>query len=1103
MTPPRPEEPCSSCGAAPTPGARFCSSCGAALRSESGAACPACQTANPNHAQFCFACGAPLSSVAEADRRIVTVLFADLSGFTQLTEQLDAEEVRGLVADCLARLSDCVTRWGGYVDKFIGDCVMALFGAPLAYENEEERAVLAALDMQTALKEWAPVLHSGYGRIEYRPELTIGINTGPVVTGVFAGGSAQNYTAVGDTVNVASRLEGQCDRGRVLVGAATYDATGHLFEFDEELTLKVKGRREPVHARHVIGLRAERARVRGFKGRHAPLIGRDRELMALREQWKSASAGAFQLRLVTGPAGIGKTRLVEELIDVEGLTPDKIATGRSYPYASSTPWEPIVELIRSLHDLRADLAPSEAATRVVRGAAESWPAERVAGLKVALGSPLPEVPELQSYSVAERGEWIRNGVAGALRTDGKTPRLLVLEDLHWADRTTLEFLADLPELGLPGPILMVLVSRPPLPGESLLTDLFDAIDQRIELVSLLPDDARALIDALLEVHQLPEDLTGVIIERAEGNPFFIEETLKSLEEKGALRSEGGTWLAESDFKEVEIPGSIESLMSTRIDGLDSSTKQVLQYAAIVGRRFWSGVLADALARRPVDRELDDLTKGAFVRDLPHSAVHGDREFMFEHLLLHESAYEGMLRGLRTDLHGAVAAWFEEHLGERGGEFDDWVAFHYERSNEPERALPYLERAAQGARGRGALADASSLIERALAVASSPGDKARLLPLAEEIALAQGDGERRLKVIEDLEALATVLDDIGVAAEASYRRARYQLDAGDLEDALSTGEAALKLFEKLGDISLQGDALRLLGRVSHVWGDYPSALRFYRSSLEMEQQAGDRYGQAEIFDRLGLVQVDLGNYTTAIDYFRAARDICAGLGDRPNEARVLAHESTAHRWLGCHEEAEAAARAGLELAKSCGSRQAEASAELNLAMAMASHGATDEARALQEDVVEVALAQLHRPAIAARATLVLAQIETGPEARKLLRRARQLGRESGLTHIEILSLAQEAKLDLDDGDLEAAEKASAESMRLLEFHFNIQGSEESVLYTRAAVLSARGRDEEARELLKRARTIVSNKADRIEDPNLRRRYEEVSLNQVILESAGNP
>ena len=269
----------------------------------------------------------------------------------------------------------------------------------------------------------------------------------------------------------------------------------------------------------------------------------------------------------------------------------------------------------------------------------------------------------------------------------------------------------------------------------------------------------------------------------------------------------------------------------------------------------------------------------------------------------------------------------------------------------------------------------------------------------------------------------------------------------------------------------------------MWGDYPGALRCYRSSLELEKEAGDRHGQAEIFDQLGLVQVDLGNFITALDYFAAAHDLSGELGNRAAEARVLAHESTALRWLGRFDEACGRAEAAMKLAEESGSRRALASAKLNLAMALAAKGDTELAHPLLHAVIDLAdPTKLNRPGMAARATLVLAQTGAGEAARASANRARRLAQESGLVHVEVLALAREASLDLEDGRLEEADATSKQAVELLDYHCNIQGPEELVLYTRSRVLNALDRGQEAQGLLGRARTIVVNKLDRIEDPD---------------------
>lgn len=1059
--------------------------------------CPACGADADPGARFCAACGAPLSSVARADRRVITVLFADLMGFTQLSERLDAEEVQTFVSGCLDPMAEAVAAWGGYVDKFIGDCVMALFGAPVAYENEPERAVRAALDMHEAIENLRlPVVDRVTAGTGYRPLLRIGIATGPVVTGVFSGGGAHSYTAVGDAVNVASRIQGLCDPGAVLVDDATHRLTRHLFEFGDDHVVKVKGRVEPVRTHYVVALREERGRARGLEGRRAPMIGRGRELTALRERWSRAAAGETSIVLLLGSAGIGKSRLVEELIRTEDI--EDHGHGRSYPYARRSPWEPVGELLRSMHGIDFDVPRAEAVDRIV-GADEATLLRDSVG--AALGMPIADTRVLSSLGPAERVGIMREALAHHL-LGGSEPRLLVLDDLHWADHATLEFLECLVGAPREGHTLLLLLSRHSLSGEEGLARLIAACPDVMELEPLTETQSREMLDRLLEPHDVPDGLLDRISARSSGNPLFLEEFTRKLLEEGTLREESGVVRSLGDHHLVDIPSSVESLLSTRIDGLDAEAKRVLQYAAIVGRRFWAGVIADALARRPVDRELTTLEHGALVRPEPESAVEGDRQFVFEHLLMQEVAYGGLLRGLRTDLHGAVAEWLEERLGTATGEHDDWIAFHHERSQSPERAVPYLERAAETARDRGALADSAELLGRALDMTEDPEVQARVLCAAEELASLQGNLSERHRHIERIEELADRAGSAGIVAAARYRRARLALDGGDLSRARELGEEALELYRGVGDVSLEGDALRLLGRVEHLWGDYPLAEERYAAGLRCETEAGDEDGQADMYDRLGLVQVDRGHFVEALEHLDRARKLYAANGRRAQEARVLAHRATALRWLGDLDAAVDAARAARSLAEESGSRRATASAEVTLGIVGAAAGLPDAAERL-ERAARLGLRMGNR-SLQARAWLAQSDVETDPgAAADAVGKVLKLCEGSGLVHLLVLALARKAELATAGGDLDAADEASLHAVELLRRHGNVQGSEERVYLARARVLEAMGRAEAAAALVDEAAHRVRSKAERIADPELRQRFLELPPHPDVLAAAGEP
>jgi len=1087
---------CRDCGGPVPATAAYCPGCAAPVERGEAVACPACRQLNRDTDRFCSTCGAHMASVADAERRVVTVLFADLSGFTPLSEEVDAETVRDLIAGCLGPLCDCVTRHGGFVDKFIGDCVMALFGAPVAYENEEERAIRAALDMHVALDKWAEGRTGDRWAAAYQPRLSIGINTGPVVTGHFSGGGAREYTAVGDAVNVAARLQGHCDPSRILVGPMTYRLARHLFEFGDEIELRVKGRQEPVRTRYVLGPKRERGRLRGV-GVSTPLVGRAAQLDSLSECWELARSGRPQICTLVGPPGIGKTRLVEELVSREALGDAQLVRGRSYPYARSTPWEALAELVRDLYGIAGDTDAVDAAGQIARTVGGGWEEEETASLAAILGGPAAADPGRELDERQDRAAAVLRRV---LSWRGRAPRLLVLEDLHWADGSTLSFLSGLSPSDLSGPILLVLVTRPPVAGEERLANLLDAVPDHIEVPPLTDAETRELIDATLGGHRLGGDAIDAIVTRADGMPLFVEETLKSLMATDTIRrAEDGVWEASGDFS-LEVPDTIESVLSTRIDALRPSTKRALQYAAIVGRRFWPGILSAELVGGPVQGEMETLLEAAFIREHPESLIPREPEHRFEHLMLHEVAYEGVLRSSRERIHGSVARWLETHVPHPTPETDDLVAFHYERSDTPRAALPFLERGARAAMSRGGLEDARAHLRRALDVSDDDRDGVRLWFEAERLAGLAGDAEGRETALEALVRLAMTVGDPVLTADVTLRRAEAAFDHGDLEAARGAGLDASTRFEVLDDISKRGDTLRLLGREAHQRGDHEPAERYYEEALELERRAGDRWGEAELLDLRGMLEVDRDDYEAAVGSFDRALGICEEIEGPRLEARVLAHRATALRWMGCLTDAASDAARATRIARACGSPRTTVTAEVVLGGVYADAGRLEEADALLRRSLRAAM-RMSRPALEAEVWLELSWMSAGPEAVRGAREAERVARQAGVVHVEVLARARSAELALEAGDVAHAERESAAAVAQLERHGTIVGPEERVWITRSRVLRARGATGEAGTALSRARALIEQRAARIGDPARKAAY--LERHRAAIEEAARP
>jgi tetratricopeptide (TPR) repeat protein len=725
----------------------------------------------------------------------------------------------------------------------------------------------------------------------------------------------------------------------------------------------------------------------------------------------------------------------------------------------------------------------------------------VAALAVGLGAPADEVPGLEDFSSQEIVAQVTEALVKALSVPDGEPRLLVLEDLHWADNATLDLLATLPERMRGTPAFLLMVARTPLPGETRLSALLQAVGEWIDVKPLRQEESYRLVYALLGEHGLPERFLNRTVGRAEGNPMFIEELVKVLKDRGIIVRRDGAWEPADDLDDVQIPDTVESLLSTRIDALGTSTKRVLQYAAIVGRRFWSGVLRDVLVKQPVDSELGELMHSQIVRSLPESVVEGDREFLFQNLLLQEVAYEGLLRGLRSELHGAVARWLESELHDQNLESQELIAFHFERSPTPGAAGPYLRAAADRAQARGAQGDALTLVRRALAVAE-PDERLSLLLMAEEIASSAGDRERWDEALADLEAELSESPDPGLLGEFAFRKGRRLLIQGKLTAARAAAQEALSALEAGEVTKRMADVHALFGRIQHQWGNYPSAREHYQTALAIHRETGDVPGELDLMDKLGLVEVDLDDFCRAVEIFDGVLERLREGSHHFREARVLAHRATALRWLGRYEEAEVNAREALDLAQRTGSRSLVASALMTLGFVLA---AADAPRA-QETLARAARAAegVGRPALEARVWLSLADLDTGREAEGHAARAQELASRAGLVHIDILARSRLAELALEARRIDEADRLSGSAMRRLERHGSIQGPEEVVVWVRARVEAAMGNARRAAELWEEARSLLAETAARIPNPDDRRRFlEGVEPNPAILEGLPAP
>jgi len=539
--------------------------------------------------------GAGADRVAASERRPLTILFADIAGSTAIAEQLDPEDWTNIVGEAFGRLNTVAARYGGTVARLMGDGVLVFFGAPIAHEDDPERAVRCGLDMVRDV----PALATGATTRPTVPlQVRVGINTGPVVVGMVGSAIAQEYTAMGDAVNVAARMQAAAPPGGVLITAATHKFVAPLVEATAAGALEIKGKTGPVHAFLVTGLRRGAVRTRGLGEQvHSAMIGRDGQLARLRDAFGIVRARQGRVASILGEPGIGKSRLLAELRDhIERTDPSaQWLEARCLSYGRTLPYHLVLDLVRSAIGVASTAdepevrAALEARLQALFG--EGWE-DPFAYLGHLLSVQLP--PEVRSRIAALEFEAVKRyaasliGVVRALSANG--PVVLACEDLHWADAASIDVLSQLLPLANELPVLIVATSRLDRESEgwrliASVRDVFGDALVELRLDPLSGDETNTLVAQLLRVESLPPATRALILEKAEGNPFFVEEVIRMLIDRGVIAREGESWTATAKVAEVEIPDTLQGLLLARIDRLPAESKRTLRVAAVIGRQF--------------------------------------------------------------------------------------------------------------------------------------------------------------------------------------------------------------------------------------------------------------------------------------------------------------------------------------------------------------------------------------------------------------------------------------------------------------------------------------------------------------------------------------
>jgi class 3 adenylate cyclase/tetratricopeptide (TPR) repeat protein len=987
---------CTRCQRDNEPDAAFCTQCGGRLER----LCPQCQTANVGDARYCKRCGAvlepalpPTASLSidptgprsytpkhlaekilgsrgalEGERKQVTVLFVDVSGFTSLSERMDPEDVHRLMTRAFELMLEEVHRYEGTVNQFLGDGIMALFGAPIAHEDHAVRACHAALGIQKALAIYQDHLAAKAGITFYVRQ---GLNTGLVVVGSIGKDLRMDYTAVGDTTNVAARMQQAADRGRIVVAEATQRLVGGYFHTRPLGGLTLKGKSEPVRAWEVISARTARTRldVEAERGL-TPYVGRDRELRILHESFEKAKAGAGQVVFVIGEPGIGKSRLLLEFRRQLGNASTWVE-GRSMSFGRSIAFHPLIDLLRRTFRLEETDDETAIIEKIERGVVRLGEDLRITlpYLRYLLAVS-PGDAAVQSMDPQLRRAEVFSAVRRLLlRAAEIRPQVVVYEDVHWMDQATEEYLGHMADVIATSRVLMILTYRPgyasPFGDRSYYT--------RLALTALSTEASAQMAQAMLAAEQLPYALQALIARKAEGNPFFVEEVMKSLQEIGAIRLEDGRYVITRVLDELVVPDTIQDVIMARIDRLAEAPKKTLQLASVIGREF---------TRRLLDRISDIRGQSEeFLRDLKaieliyEKNAFPELSYMFKHALTHDVAYNSLLVQRRKELHHAIARAVEELYADRLAEHYEVLAHHFSRAEEWSRALAYLckaaEKASQGCATHEALTlyaqalDAASHLpegESATAVKAIHQARADIYMVKSEFTRAREEGERALAIARRMHDDATAATALGGMAFASVFGHAFEAAVAYAKEAVAIGQAAgVKAAVARGHF--------VTGWVHAVHGRHEEALREVNKTLAISRSGGDPFHLALTVCLLGEFKNFRGEFVEASALQSEALQIAeahnlvfpmlygyfaegitrTGMGDYPSaryhleEGRALAakvgDEIWVHRMLNCLgwyyielqdlDRATALNREGAAGARERGDPETAANAEANL------------------------------------------------------------------------------------------------------------------------------------------------------------------------------
>lgn len=826
--------------------AKFCLQCGNNLELK----CAQCNKALPLLSKFCDNCGhkldeppakpKPIPLTSDSERKNVTVLFSDLSGYTAMTEKLDPEEVKEIMGRVFGEIAQVVVRYEGFIEKFIGDAVMALFGIPQSHEDDPVRAIKAAREIHDIVSSFSPQYEKRIGK---PLAMHTGICTGLVVTGE-VNLEKGTHGVLGDTINLASRLSGLAKPGNIVVSPDTYHQAEGYFTCEPMEPTIVKGKVEPVCPYMVLSPKEEPTKTHRLSGLRAELIGRKAEMAQLMEAVASLKQGRSSIFPIVGDAGTGKSRLIEEFKASLDLSAIQWREGHAYAYSQNIPYFPLMDLLSRAWGIQEGDSPDQLKRKVEAGSGNLLGERK--DLIPYLGSLYSiKYPEIENVGPEYWKARIHDAVQLILTNLCRSaPAIICIEDLHWADPSSVELLRNILS-DFRHPVIFLCIYRPSFSLFTVHQAKAIRSYQEIRLQDLSASDAQNMLESLLKTDAVPADLKRFIRDKVEGNPFYLEEVINSLLETATLVKQDESWILTKHISEANIPSTVQGVISARLDRLETESKRILQEASVIGRAFFYEILRRITTelKDRIDKSLMGLERLDLIRT---RALQPDLEYIFKHALTQEVVYKGLLRKERQNIHEKIGQVMEEFFQDRLPEFYETLAYHFKQGHSIIKAVQYLMQSGKKSLSRYSIDESHQYFQEAYNLLINKQERTKeenylLLEVILDWALVYSRGAR----FADLTSFLKDQEELFVSTGTKTHLGMFYVRLGaaltflmQLTDSINYLRQALTIGEEIGDEKVIGYACAYL-----IWGcaDHgllDDAIGFGKRVQQMEIYAQD-------------------------------------------------------------------------------------------------------------------------------------------------------------------------------------------------------------------------------------------------------------------------